>query len=196
MRIYKVRGLFAGNLKFMSMQKSSINAYIDTGACQSYITTGALRSILPDYVEYLKSALPVESTVKLANGTKESVATVLMRNVLICDFPVRSFKCHLQVSDYNLALIGMDFISACKGELLQDTLVLQNFSEDVYAGNMISHYKGSAVELNSLFHLKDLTSTPTNARLKWCRENAPEALQHLSDTELWDIMSSAYFENR
>lgn len=29
--------------------------------------------------------------------------------------------------------------------------------------------------------------------IKWCRENAPEAIKNLHENELWDIMKDSYF---
>lgn len=33
----------------------------------------------------------------------------------------------------------------------------------------------------------------TEQQIQWCRINAPDSIKHLSDDELWDIMSDSYY---
>lgn len=37
------------------------------------------------------------------------------------------------------------------------------------------------------------TSSYTTQQIQWCRTNAPESIKHLSDDELWDVMSDSYY---
>ena len=33
----------------------------------------------------------------------------------------------------------------------------------------------------------------TEQQIRWCRINAPDSIKHLSDDELWDVMSDSYY---
>ena len=33
----------------------------------------------------------------------------------------------------------------------------------------------------------------TEQQIQWCRTNAPDSIKHLSDDELWDVMSDSYY---
>ena len=37
------------------------------------------------------------------------------------------------------------------------------------------------------------TSSHTTQQIQWCRTNAPDSIKHLSDDELWDVMSDSYY---
>lgn len=37
------------------------------------------------------------------------------------------------------------------------------------------------------------TSRYTEQQIQWCRTNAPDSIKHLSDDELWDVMSDSYY---
>lgn len=37
------------------------------------------------------------------------------------------------------------------------------------------------------------TSRYTQQQIQWCRANAPDSIKHLSDDELWDVMSDSYY---
>lgn len=162
MLISCVNGLFVDSLAFMSNKDKTVPARLDTGAFASFVTTGALRELVPDYVEYLKQYSTETRKVKAANGAVFSATEIILRNVTLCSFGIHDFRCLLQDNDYVMCLLGMDFITACRATLDYDELRLTEFSESVYADNIQKYHKGDTVEVNTVSEFSS-TSKSLNA---------------------------------
>lgn len=184
------KGLYVGKLKFLSKKEHGFNAVIDTGAVHSFLTTGYLEEAIPNCTKYINDCAESTGIAKMADGSPISVVAVLLRNVSACGIELSKFQCLVGVTAYKQCLLGTDFISAGNWHIVRDSLELVDFSMDVYEDNLQKYYRHALIELNVLS-----CSAPTEEQLQWCRNAAPEALRHLPDAVLWDIMYTSYFEN-
>lgn len=142
-------GLYVSSIAMASNPDNVNNAYIDTGATKSCMTTGYLNKLAPGYADYIFAGLKFDNIVRLANYESINVASIELRNVVVCGFGLPSFYCDLQRSNHLLCLLGSDFVSACHGTLDYDELRLAEFSSSVYAGNVKRLYKEPA-EVNTV----------------------------------------------
>lgn len=141
------------DITFQSSEKCR-SIMIDTGAMCSCITKGALLKLLPDYRDYIDELFSdnVNSgSVVVANGTKVQSIPIILRYMKIDNLYLNRFYCNIIDSKYDLAVIGMDLITAFgDGSYSYDgPLTLNSFSEHEYEQRCADIYKGKSLhEIN------------------------------------------------
>ena len=144
---------YVTDITFQSSEKCR-SIMIDTGAVCSCITKGALLKLLPNYRDYIDGLFSDDvnsGSVVVADGTRVQSIPIILRYMRIDDLYLNSFYCNIIDSEYELAVIGMDLITAFgEGSYSYDgPLTLTSFSEHEYEQTCIDIYKAKSIhEIN------------------------------------------------
>jgi uncharacterized membrane protein YkvA (DUF1232 family) len=143
-----------------------------------------------------------EAEKKASDEEKTSKAVALINNVKTCIAIVKDyFKGDYKEIPYKTlaSIIGAVIYFAAPIDIIPDSF-LGGYLDDVMVMNAvftaaaidIANYKSWKEKQDDVVDATVVKDVPTEEALKWCRDNAPEALKDCSDEEVWSYMKSSY----